>query len=471
MTFRFHSSANYLVRILERFAALVLILGVLFYANISRMPHSVGEFLLERMTVINVLVAVAFLAIWTSCFPAGNGQSDGGGFLAKLVRIFRGALCVTGMLALLLTAAHVPVALSAVLPAFFVLSCSLVWVRMFLLALIDRAPSRHRMDVLILGTGPLARRAWKEVRTQYYRSVNLVGFVDNECVDSGSPEISNLYLGKIRDLENILLRTPVDLMVVALPIKSCYEDVQRAIHAAEEVGVEFMQFDGTFQLKRLSKNTATPNVSMYPYHSSSSLAEQTFKRFVDIVVSATALVALAPLLAAIALAVRLNDGGPAVFVQERYGFCRRKFALLKFRTMVVNAESLIKDLENQNEAAGPIFKMRNDPRITKIGRMLRKTSLDELPQLWNILKGDMSLVGPRPMSLRDVQLFDSSHLMRRFRVKPGLTGLWQVSGRSETTFEQWITMDFKYIDDWSLWLDLKILLQTIPAVLKGAGAM
>jgi exopolysaccharide biosynthesis polyprenyl glycosylphosphotransferase len=224
-------------------------------------------------------------------------------------------------------------------------------------------------------------------------------------------------------------------------------------------------------LKRLSKNTATPNVSMYPYHSSSSLAEQTFKRFVDIVVSATALVLLAPLLAAIALAVRLNDGGPAVFVQERYGFCRRKFALLKFRTMVVNAESLIKDLENQNEAAGPIFKMRNDPRITKIGRMLRKTSLDELPQLWNILKGDMSLVGPRPMSLRDVQLFDSSHLMRRFRVKPGLTGLWQVSGRSETTFEQWITMDFKYIDDWSLWLDLKILLQTIPAVLKGAGAM
>jgi exopolysaccharide biosynthesis polyprenyl glycosylphosphotransferase len=462
---------SYFVRLLERFAALILILGVLFYVNLTRMPHSVGEFLFERMTVINILVAVGFLAVWSACFPAGNLQGEQTGFLASVGKTLKGTLCVTGMLGLLLTAAHSVTPLTLILPVFFLASFSLVCARTFLVVLVGLTPSNHRTDVLILGTGPLARRAWKEVRTRYFRSVNLVGFVDNECVENGSPEISTMYLGKINDLESILLRTPVDLMVIALPVKSCYEDVQRAIHAAEEVGVEFMQFDSTFQLKRLSKNTMAPNVSMYPYHSSSSLAEQTFKRFFDIVISATALALLAPVLAAIAIAVRFSDPGPAIFTQERYGFCRRKFALLKFRTMVIDAEKLMEKLESQNEADGPIFKMRNDPRITKMGRFLRKTSLDELPQLWNVLTGDMSLVGPRPMSLRDVKLFSSAHLMRRFRVKPGITGLWQVSGRSSTTFDHWMSMDFRYIDDWSIWLDFKILFQTIPAVLKGTGAM
>ncbi len=471
MNYQFHSFINYLVRLLERFAALIFILVVLSDASLLRMPHNAGEFLLERITVVNVLVAVGFLAVWSACFPVGNIQNEGIGLLANVGKTVKGTLCVTGMLGLLLTAAHVAAPLSLVLPVFFLLSFSLVCARILLLELVGRAPSKHRTDVLILGTGPLARRAWKEVRTRYFRSVNLVGFVDNECVENGSPEISTMYLGPIRDLESILLRTPVDLMVIALPVKSCYEDVQRAIHAAEEVGVEFMQFDSTFQLKRLSKNTLTPNVSMYPYHSAGSLAEQMFKRFFDILISATALILLAPVLAAVALAVRFSDGGPAIFTQERYGFCRRKFALIKFRTMVVDAEKLMERLESQNEADGPIFKMRNDPRITKIGSFLRKTSLDELPQLWNVLMGDMSLVGPRPMSLRDVKLFSSAHLMRRFRVKPGITGLWQVSGRSSTTFDHWMSMDFSYIDNWSIWLDIKILCQTIPAVLKGTGAM
>jgi lipopolysaccharide/colanic/teichoic acid biosynthesis glycosyltransferase len=129
------------------------------------------------------------------------------------------------------------------------------------------------------------------------------------------------------------------------------------------------------------------------------------------------------------------------------------------------------DLEKFNEAEGPIFKIKNDPRITPLGRILRKTSLDELPQLLNVLIGDMSLVGPRPMSLRDVSLFSTSNLMRRFNVKPGITGLWQVSGRSNTSFDHWISMDFRYIDDWSFWLDLSILARTIPVVIKGSGAM
>jgi lipopolysaccharide/colanic/teichoic acid biosynthesis glycosyltransferase len=142
----------------------------------------------------------------------------------------------------------------------------------------------------------------------------------------------------------------------------------------------------------------------------------------------------------------------------------------KFRSMVQNAPELMAALEIKNEAAGPIFKIKDDPRVTRVGSFLRKTSIDELPQLWNVLVGDMSLVGPRPMSVRDVSLFSEAALMRRFSVRPGLTGIWQVAGRSSLTFDQWIAMDFTYIDDWSLSLDLKILARTVPAVLKRSGA-
>ena len=142
----------------------------------------------------------------------------------------------------------------------------------------------------------------------------------------------------------------------------------------------------------------------------------------------------------------------------------------KFRTMVPNAEVLQKLLESQNEAIGPAFKIRNDPRVTAVGRFLRKTSLDELPQLINVLRGDMSLVGPRPMAVRDVQLFDQAWFMRRFSAPPGMTGLWQVSGRSNLGFDDWVTLDLKYIDEWSLALDMKILAKTIPTVLRGVGA-
>ena len=197
---------------------------------------------------------------------------------------------------------------------------------------------------------------------------------------------------------------------------------------------------------------------------------QLVKRGIDIAGAIVGLAIHTPLMLAIAVAIKLTSPGSVLFTQERYGLHKRRFRMYKFRTMVPNAETLQAGLESRNEAQGPVFKIRHDPRVTTLGRLLRKTSLDELPQLFNVLRGEMSLVGPRPLPKRDVSKFENASLMRRFSVKPGLTCLWQVNGRSNTTFSSWIKQDLLYIDSWSLALDFRILIQTIPAVLLGTGA-
>jgi lipopolysaccharide/colanic/teichoic acid biosynthesis glycosyltransferase len=200
-------------------------------------------------------------------------------------------------------------------------------------------------------------------------------------------------------------------------------------------------------------------------------ATLTIKRALDVMGAAAGLVLLSPLFLLTALAIRASSRGPVFFMQERYGYRRRKFRMYKFRSMVADAPQLMAQLEERNEAVGPIFKIRKDPRITALGQILRTTSIDELPQLWNVLIGNMSLVGPRPMSVRDVSRFSQATLMRRFSVMPGITGLLQVSGRSDASFAQWIESDIRYIDNWSLGLDLRILARTIGVVLKCSGAV
>jgi len=177
-----------------------------------------------------------------------------------------------------------------------------------------------------------------------------------------------------------------------------------------------------------------------------------------------------PLLAVAGIAIKMDSPGPVVFVQQRVGLKKRYFPMFKLRSMHVDAEEKLKEMEHLNEADGPIFKMKNDPRVTRVGAFIRKTSIDELPQLFNVLRGDMSLVGPRPMSIRDVDLFDRGIQRRRFSVKPGLTCIWQISGRSDLPFHKWLELDLEYIEHWSLGLDFKILFKTPAAVLKSKGA-
>jgi exopolysaccharide biosynthesis polyprenyl glycosylphosphotransferase len=298
----------------------------------------------------------------------------------------------------------------------------------------------------------------------------VLGFVDSYN-GNAHPEAAAAMLGTLDQLEQILMRQVVDEVIIALPIRSCYQHVQDALIVCERVGVQARYLADVFEAK-LARPLYQPSPSM-PAFALKVVADDyrlIVKRIVDVLGSAAAIVALAPLFIVLAIAIKATSRGPVFFVHERFGLNKRRFRLYKFRTMVAGAEALQAKLEEQNEARGPVFKIRRDPRVTTLGRFLRRTSLDELPQLWNVLRGDMSLVGPRPLPDRDVLRFSEAWLMRRFSVLPGLTGLWQISGRSDLPFDDWMRLDLEYIDKWSLRLDARILLRTLPAVIGGRGA-
>jgi exopolysaccharide biosynthesis polyprenyl glycosylphosphotransferase len=298
----------------------------------------------------------------------------------------------------------------------------------------------------------------------------VVGFVDSEPHPALAGNGSE-HLGGVQNLEDILMHRVVDDVFIGLPIKSRYEEIRQSIEACVRVGVPASYsadlFGGGSRYSGPDDHYA-PVLSLTETPSVDGLA---VKRAIDVAGAFALLVVLAPLMVGIAVAVELTSPGPALFAQERFGYMKRRFRMYKFRTMVADAERFQGDLEAQNEAAGPVFKIRADPRITALGRFLRRTSLDELPQLWNVLVGEMSLVGPRPLPTRDVDRFSEPWLMRRFSMRPGLTCLWQIGGRSDLSFQRWIALDLEYIDRWSLWLDTLILLKTIPAVFSGTGAV
>jgi exopolysaccharide biosynthesis polyprenyl glycosylphosphotransferase len=218
----------------------------------------------------------------------------------------------------------------------------------------------------------------------------------------------------------------------------------------------------------LSEIKGIPLLNMEPVAQDSQ--QLLAKRVFDVTCTLLALPILIPIFLIVAIAIKLDSPGPVFFVQQRVGIRKYIFPMYKFRSMYIDAEEKLKEIEHLNEAEGPIFKIKNDPRITRLGRFIRKTSIDELPQLINVLKGEMSLVGPRPMSIRDVDLFDHGVQRKRFSVQPGLTCIWQISGRSNLPFEKWLELDLEYIENWNFWLDLKILLKTLPAVVKSSGA-
>ena len=383
-----------------------------------------------------------------------------------------------GMLGMFLIAFlfHIQMITPLFLVAFWVASTVLVVASRILLRRFlgrVRVHGRNLRHMLVVGTGRRAVQFARKIAAKPELGYRIIGFVDDdwpglqEFHQTGYPLVCNF-----ENFASYLRDSVVDEVIMGLPVRSAYLHASRIAGVCEEQGILIRLLPRIFDLKmarsRAEEFDGDPLITLYT--GTSEGWPMVVKRVLDFTVSLILLALLAPVFLVTAILIKLTSPGPVFFRQKRVGLSKRRFAIYKFRTMVTDAEKKQAEIEHLNEVSGPVFKIKNDPRITPVGRFLRKTSIDELPQLFNVLRGEMSLVGPRPLPVRDYEGFDQDWQRRRFIVRPGITCLWQINGRSSISFERWMELDLEYVDKWSLWLDLKILIRTVPAVLKGSGA-
>jgi exopolysaccharide biosynthesis polyprenyl glycosylphosphotransferase len=324
-------------------------------------------------------------------------------------------------------------------------------------------------NVLIVGTGKVAKEFVDNTTKHAEWGIRILGFLDWEEKLKGESYSGVEVIGDLSALPFLLKTQAVDYVVFAVERKFL-NLIEPSLALCEETGVSSCLLTDFFPSRIFSKKTGEifgqPMVFFSPFPQKP--ISFFFKSVLDKTATLCGIILISPLLLSLALLIKLTSKGPVLFKQKRCGLNGKQFTLYKFRTMLENAESLKKELLAKNEMDGPVFKIKDDPRITTVGKILRKLSLDELPQLFNVLKGEMSLVGPRPPLPEEVASYANWH-RRKLSMKPGLTCLWQVNGRNKIDFEHWMKLDLQYIDNWSLWLDTKILFQTLPAVLKGTG--
>jgi exopolysaccharide biosynthesis polyprenyl glycosylphosphotransferase len=344
-----------------------------------------------------------------------------------------------------------------------------------LLLLSARRSGYNFRYLLVIGASERALQAAIKINEMPELGYKIVGFVAETpgvMADWESKEHEKWKaLGLLEDLRDILMAERVDEIIVCLPVGARFSDITMIVQHARDLGIVIRLMpditDGT--LLRNMHVEEFGDEYVVTLFREQMLMQLLVKRLIDATVSLAVLVVLFPLLVAVAILIKLTSRGPVLFTQNRVGMNQRQFKLYKFRSMVVDAEELKSALQHLNELDGPVFKIQNDPRTTWIGRFLRRTSIDELPQLFNVLCGEMSLVGPRPPLPEEVRRYEWL-FRKRLSVKPGVTCIWQVSGRNKVSFDRWMEMDHEYVENWSLWLDLKILLVTIPAVLFSRGA-
>lgn len=439
---------------------------------------SVAEFLALRVKIQNFVIFSLLLLVWHVIFSLFGMYTSRrlASRWDEVVDIVKATTLGTFLVFLASLALHITLITPEFLGLFWVASSvTTVLSRAGMRGLLKRLRlhGRNLRDMLIVGTNPRALQFAQKMRGNPGLGYRIIGFVDQEWMGLSEFRQSGFELACDFDgLLGYLRANVVDEVVVALPMRSLHSRASEIAALCEEQGIVIRFVSNLFDLKKTRSRAEEFDGDSLITHYTGGLEgwPVVFKRVVDIVFSLFLIIFLSPLLLATALLIKLTSPGPAVFVQKRLGLNKRHFGIYKFRTMVVDAEKRMKEIEHLNEVKGPVFKIKNDPRITPLGRILRKTSIDELPQLFNVLKGDMSLVGPRPLPIRDYEGFNEDWQRRRFSVRPGITCLWQIGGRSSVSFEQWMELDLQYIDKWSLALDLEIMVKTIPAVLRGSGA-
>lgn len=476
---------NVLVFILKILDQIILGWGFFMAVAAASEDHGVlsfSEFLWLRVRVTNFFLYLLFAGCWYGLFTL-MGLYHLRAFKSWRVE-GREVLTATSLgTVVLLFFGHV-CAISLVTPAFLVFlwfftTAATLISRLGLGWLLQRLRQRGVavQQVVMVGTNPRAVSFARKLDRRLELGYRVLGFVDDrwagtaKFLESGYPLLTD-FTG----FNDFLKQHVVDEVFIDLPLNTYYRQVQTVVRHCLDQGVPVRFLSDSFYLLR---NMNLARVKFDDFEGEVVLSVQSgalagwplmAKRVFDFVGALVLLVLLSPVFLIIAGLIKLTSPGPVFFVQTRVGLNKRLFRLYKFRTMVEGAEALQDQLAHLNEADGPVFKIRQDPRVTPLGRWLRRTSLDELPQLINVLLGDMSLVGPRPLPLRDYQGFNTDWHRRRFSVRPGLTCLWQINGRSTLPFEKWMALDMYYIDHWSFGLDLRILARTLPAILKEKGA-
>ena len=336
-----------------------------------------------------------------------------------------------------------------------------------------RIHGRNLRAILIVGTNSRALRFARKIEAKPDLGYRIIGFVDDDW--SGTQGFLQTGFRRVSSLDQFpefLRKQVVDEVLICLPMSSYYQHASAIVGQCEEQGIIVRFLSDLFNLVQAkSKVDQFEGEYFLTLHTGTIEGwPAVVKRVIDFMLSLALILLFSPLFLIFALLIKATSPGPVFFLQERLGLHKRRFRICKFRTMDPDAEAKMAELEDFNEVDGPAFKIKDDPRITPIGGFLRNKSIDELPQFFNVLKGDMSLVGPRPLPVRDYEGFDQDWQRRRFSIRPGITCLWQVNGRSNVSFDRWMELDMEYIDQWSLLLDLKILLMTIPVVMRGSGA-
>ena len=454
----------------DALATLAVVIGA---ANLRFGSYERGSAALDASLPDPALAVAAFVAAWVGLLwlrglYRGRALWTIRGELGKVIGAALALLALTLSALFLFKLPDVSrLLLLAVFPSLVVAALSLrIGLRLTMLHL--RNHGRNVRYMLVVGANSAARAFANLVESHPELGLVVIGHLQAGEDDNGV-RLNRPRLGTVDDLEAILHSRIVDEVAICLPF-SMEGLIEQASHlCAQEGKVVRIPVTPVERVLSLGQLETIDDISIYSLSNGPDRAIGLLaKRFLDIAGAGVLLVVLSPVFAILAILVKLDSPGPVFFRQRRVGLHGRTFPVVKFRSMCADAEDQLDDLLERNEIRGHAFKLEDDPRVTRVGRLLRRSSLDELPQLWNVLRGEMSLVGPRPPLAGEVARYDIWH-RRRLSMKPGMTGLWQVDARRESEFDQWVETDLEYIDQWSLWLDIKIMLRTVPAVISGTG--
>ncbi|MGQ9919943.1 MAG: sugar transferase [Desulfobacca sp.] len=471
-----------LVQILDQVILLAALLTAAAAVHHELEDLSFSGFLSLRLEIRNILIVLGLMGLWHGLLSAKHLYQLR--TFSPWQRDARDVVPATTILTLVFLLLSWLIDISFAKPLFFLLFWLILTLASQLLRLgwrlwweLVRRQGLQLTQALIVGTNSRAVALAQAIQDKPELGYRIIGFVDDDWFGlqkfraSGYPLVSDL-----KNFPQYLREHVVDEVIIELPLNTSYQQVAAIVNHCLQQGILVRLVSDSFYLLRnlrWGRSTIEEFNDTIIISVSNGLlggVPLVAKRLVDICGSLALLVLFSPLMVVVALLIKLTSPGPVFFVQERLGLNKRPFRMYKFRTMVADAEQQQAALAHLNEMQGPTFKIKNDPRITPLGAILRRTSIDELPQLINVLQGEMSLVGPRPLPVRDYQGFREDWHRRRFSVKPGLTCLWQVQGRNTLPFKEWMKLDLQYIDNWSFWLDIRILLRTIPAVWQKKGA-